>query len=431
MVRSRYQDEEVSTFEDLTILRFPVSGPTFFVYLLLGSLFSFLVVFTGSFYESGLPIFMLPIWVVALCGIVKYGFVILEFTARGRQQVPKFSGEMLLANFDAGSLFKELSVQFILISPVLAVSDVWLQVALILVVLLILPAVYYYVGVENNFFGALNPVKLSQFIRHSGFGAVTAKLAAIEMSLATLLFVGARDLTTIPAPYLFLGTCIAVYLILMLFRCIGVLLHCRREELGIETEFSPEQEESERRKQVHLKRSDVIYDLHRLSQRDSLTAAWEMLESALNEDEFESEADYFHSVSQWPNPILMLKMGQGYVERLLERNDAHRAWQIFGYCHDRSEGNFHLANGTTVIDLCEKAHRLNHYKLAVEQLGQFESDFPEHPRRKEALYLAVKICSSDLNDFEQARIHLRTIEEKFPDAPQEERYQKFSDLLMT
>ena len=156
-----------------------------------------------------------------------------------------------------------------------------------------------------------------------------------------------------------------------------------------------------------------------------------MLEAALIEDQYESEAEYFHAISQWDHPQLQLKMAQGYIERLLKRNDTRTAWQIFELCHARSEGKFQLISGKAVMDLSNHAYSRNHYELAVEHLGHFEADFPKHPGLKDALYLAAQIYCSHLNDFEQARVFLDTIQERFPDAPQEERYQKLSDLLVT
>lgn len=70
-------------------------------------------------------------------------------------------------------------------------------------------------------FSAVNPLRLYQFIRHMGFGIVTVKLIGIEVALGMLLFVGIQTVYTAPAYYLMPGTCIVVYPILMLFRCIG------------------------------------------------------------------------------------------------------------------------------------------------------------------------------------------------------------------
>ena len=431
MIRSRHRDEEIAPFEDLEILLFPLSGATSLIYLLLTALFSFLIVITGTLHESGLPIFLFPIWVVSLCGIVKYGFVILEYSARGRRRVPNFSGEMLPVNFDAASLLKEMLLLFILISPVLIFKDIVVQVASIIVVLLILPGVFYYIGVENSFYNAVNPVKLFHFIKLTGLNTVTVKLAVIEIALSTLLFVGVQNMLGAPALNLFLGTCIIIYLILLLFRCIGVLLHSRREELGLPVEYSPEQEELERQSQVDSKRSDVVFDLHRLSQRGNTKPAWEMLEAELIKDNYESEAEYFHAISEWDHPMLLFKMAQGYIDRLLKRNNTNTAWQVFEHCHSRSDGKFQLKSGKSVMDLCQHAYSRDHKKLAVEQLGHFGIDFPKHPRLKDALYLVAQICCADLDDFEQARSHLGTIEKRFPNAPQEERYKTLNDLLVT
>ncbi len=106
---------------------------------------------------------------------------------------------MLLVNFDAASLLKEMLLLFILISPVLIFKDIVVQVASIIVVLLILPGVFYYIGVENSFYNAVNPVKLFHFIKLTGLNTVTVKLAVIEIALSTLLFVGVQNMLGAPA----------------------------------------------------------------------------------------------------------------------------------------------------------------------------------------------------------------------------------------
>lgn len=428
MIRTRYKEEEIEPWQDLSIFLFPLTGFTLFVYLALAILFSYLVVISTA--SILLAVRALFTWMVCVCGLLHYGFVILEFTSRGIQEAPRFTAGMLFAHFDS-RLFKELLFLALLVAVVLAVKVAAIQFFLITVSLLIFPAATAYIGVEGSMSSAVNPLRLYQFIRHMGLGIVTVKLVGIEVALGMLLFAGIQTATTAPAYYLMLATGMVVYLILMLFRCIGVLLHCRREAFGLATDFSPEQEEMERLSQIRLKRGDVFFDLHGLSQRGNTKAAWQMLEAALKEDEYESEAEYFHRISQWDNPSLLFKMAQGYIERLLKRKDIRTAWHIFEHCHSRSAGKFQLISGKSVMQLCRHAYSNDHAKLAVEQLGHFEKDFPKHPGLQDALYLAVQICCADLNDFKQGRIYLRTIKEKFPDAPQEERYQTLHDLLVT
>lgn len=428
MIRTRHRDQEITQFEDLAIFLFPLTGFTLFVYLLLAPVFTFLIMASGTSWFVALRTF--PIWIAAVCALIHYGFVILEYTSRGRQLVPRLTWDMLTAQFNA-RLAKELLFLSVWVSFIFTFENPSLQLVMITVSLLIFPAATSYIGLQDNFISAINPVQLFQFIRHMGFGPVSVKLLVIESILAALLFLGIQQGPTASFFSLFLGTFAAVYLILMLFRCIGVLLHSRRKELGLLTEFSPEQVDAERQDQVDSKRSDIFFDLHGLSQRGNTKKAWQMLEAALQENEYQSEAEYFHRISEWDNPLLLLKMAQGYIDRLLKSNDMHTAWQIFESCHNRSQGKFQLSSGKSVIDLCKHAYSRDHSKIAVAHLGHFQKDFPKHPGLKDALYLAVQICCEDLNDFEQGRVYLRAIKEKFPNAPQEERYQTLSDLLVT
>jgi len=429
MIRTRHQEKEIIAFEELSILFFPLQGYSSIVYLVLALIFSCLIVFSRALFDTGLALFFFPMWVVSVAAIVDYGFVILDFTSVGRPRPPKFSAEMLLAQFDS-RLAKEMIYLGTLASLIAAIPILMIQLALLIISLLVFPAATAFISMEGSMFSGFNLIRLFQFIKQAGFGVVTVKLLLIEIALGALLFLAIQNFQTLSNAYLFLGTCVVVYLILMLFRCIGVLLHSRRAELGLSTEFSPEQQEMERKQQEDAKRSDIIFDLHQLL-RSNAKVAWQTLEATLKKDNYESEAEYFHAISEWQHSILMLKMAQGYIERLLERNDTHRAWDIFELCHSRSDGKFQLLSGKTVMNLCEVAYKTNHYKLAVEQLSHFEKDFPNHPGLKDALYLAVQLCSANLNDFEQARIHLGSIEEKFPNAPQEERFQILSALLVT
>lgn len=428
MIRTRHRDEVIVPFEDLTIFLFPLSGFTIFVYLLLAPVFAILIMVSGM--HMFIALRTLPIWMIAVSALMHYGFVILDYTSRGRQLVPRLTWDMLTAQFNS-RLAKELLFLSVWVSFVFTFENPAIQLALIISSLVVFPSATSYIGMQDSFTSAINPVQLFQFIKHMGYGAVTAKLAVIEIALGALLFLGIQKGATASLLNLFLGSFAAVYLILILFRCIGVLLHSRRKELGLLTEFSPEQEDAQRQNQVHSKRADIVFDLHRLSQRGNTKEAWQMLDAVLKEDNFESETEYFDAISEWHYPLLMLRMAQSYIERLLERKDTHRAWQILELCHSRSEGKFQLPSGKAVMDLCKNAHSLNHAKLAVEHLGHFERDFPNHPGLKDALYLAVQICSTDLNDFEQARSYLQAIENKFPGAAQEERYQQLSDPLVT
>jgi len=176
--------------------------------------------------------------------------------------------------------------------------------------------------------------------------------------------------------------------------------------------------------------SEFSAQLYKISNAGQQTKAWEMLEQRLQDDNYVSEADLFSRTRNWENPLLAVKAGQGFIERLIESKDFRTAWNILEFCFEANQGDYKLLSGETVLALSSRAETRNHKSIMVTILTHFEKDFPNHPQTTAALLTAARFTAHDLDNFEGGREIIAHLQSTYPEIRGDKTFQALSTILM-
>ncbi|MCB1692968.1 MAG: hypothetical protein KDI19_09390 [Pseudomonadales bacterium] len=382
-----------SGFEPLHVFSFVRQTEVWLVWLIFGALTTILVY--GSARLPSAPILMVW-WIIFGIPFAQFCLGIVLGTSQGRQQVPA----MTIDGFRDTRILKLLVLVSMAVSAVFFTSPS-IRPLILAVVLLVAPASFAYVAIEDSLSRALNPLRIATFIVNMGATYVALRVVVTVVLLYLLLLVDYRMqlLSSFSGTAFF--SFVTVYLLLAMARCTGVLLHARRTELGLSTSFSPEQAEAAREAHEQEERNQFLGEVFDLSRVHEYAAAWKKLEARLKRDRYETEALYFSALRRWDDPTMAHKLAQGYLKRLLERS-VGEAWQLLEDILETENGNYRLDSGETVLKFAEVAETDAHKSLMLGVLQHFDEDFPAHPRSREAWLTTAKFAC-DLGRMEEAQ----------------------------
>jgi hypothetical protein len=196
--------------------------------------------------------------------------------------------------------------------------------------------------------------------------------------------------------------------VLMMFRATGTLLHLRREELGIKTAFSAEQNEQQARRRERKKASVFLDKVKAEFKLQGTESAYRMLELELKRHKFRDDAIFYELLKDMADRRLLYRFAGGYIGRLIEA-ETSRAWAILLDMYGEAQGGFQLRSGSDLLRLTKTAETREERLVLLELMEKFEQDFPQHPEVKGAWLSAAELALL-VNDKGRARSHIAKVE---------------------
>jgi hypothetical protein len=387
-------------FEPLRVFSFVFQPEVLIVWMIFGLLISLLLTISINWYMA---ILSFPAWFMTAMLLLNYGIEITDQTARGHQRMRR------MAFPQDGRAFK-LTILMVGLLSLVAGAPTEYRIVLLGLVLLITPAAVAFVALEGAMFAALNPIRLVSFIYSMGFSYVALRLLITFGLFLVLVFTSVHFYDTqIPAIIVKAQAgLIGVYLMLVICRSTGALLHARRHQLGLWTSYSPEQAE-QAQAEITRKQQLVFLDgLNKECHAGEHRRAWERLETLLKRNRYADEAFFFSELDRWQDRVLLHKLTQGYLKRLIEQ-DAEIAWQIYLKVIRETDSEFTLDSGELALKLAESADNAERRRTSLDALQFFDKDFPRHPRSRYAFLLATSLAI-ELNEMERARKLFRIVQ---------------------
>jgi hypothetical protein len=286
----------VDHFEPLQVWRFPFRLENILLTAPFIFLWSFLL---GSFYVGGfIMVARSALAIYATVGFFFcYLFIVLDFTARGYQTPPKIGGDLLNAN--KGRFIKglALSSMFASIAYTAAFSET-LFVLTIAITALFLPVAVCIIAIQDSFINAMSPVRWYGFFRDIRFDRyfwqylTTLGLAGLSIMLLQQ-DAGWLNLVTMSC---------CVFSFVLMFRCLGVLVHTNADGLGLSVRFGPEIEAAQRAENDQRALSDFALGLYQQVEVGRVNAAFDAYEKKLKEDKYSQETALWITIKEWPSP---------------------------------------------------------------------------------------------------------------------------------
>ncbi len=329
-------------------------------------------------------------WVIFGLPFLQFCLNVVESTALGQQRVPRLTA----AGLKDARVYALLLISTCIVS-VHALASAYLVPGLVLgtdvLMLLIYPAMIASIALRHSLFTTLNPLFIGRFVRQMGLGYAGLRVVFVNTLIFLLLLAQTRvaAVTTLPGTLLF--TTVAVYLVLVMSRCTGALLHARRQELGLKTVHSDEQENEKARRAEQLERRDFLAPVLEHSRVNRYRQAWEVIEPRLKQDRYATEHLFYEELRAWTDRTLAHKLAQGYLKRLVETSTEH-AWRIYEDIYNHEQGNYRLESGETVLRLAETTSTDAQRRIILETLKYFDDDFPQHPKSRQALLLGADLA---------------------------------------
>ena len=212
----------------------------------------------------------------------------------------------------------------------------------------------------------------------------------------------------------FIGIATVLYLVMILFRALGVVLHSNADRLGIPVRYSEQVQAAQEQEMADQEISEEASALYKLCAAGHTGKAFKQLNDRLEADQYRTEADFFAHLRTWERPQLAIRAGQNYIQRLVVRGQFDTALDVLEFCYNANGKKYRLLEADTVFQLSERAETLNHREIITHLLEFVPEDFPSYPRGGDALLAAARILAHDLNDFPAAHALLSRIDEDFP-----------------
>jgi hypothetical protein len=250
---------------------------------LIFSLLYWLIALLYSPDELGVRAYLAGIlFAITFMPLIQYGFIIVEYTARGHDVIPRMS--VGIFSMDARMY------RFIFIGTLLAAGFFYTpeayQLITISIILIFTPAMTSFIAFHTPISGCVNPINLVRFIKNMGATYIVLRLLANTIMLVLLYFFQRGEQVFGSMSGSFFMMIAATYLLLTMFRGTGALLHLRHAELGIQTDFSQKQAEGALRHWEEKEHRKLAIRLCKLEQRGKTEAAWTALQDFLGSSEF-------------------------------------------------------------------------------------------------------------------------------------------------
>ncbi len=327
----------------------------------------------------------IPLALLVNSWFFKYAFVLFDHTSRGFDEPPVLDVKMMNP-IDEQRPLAQLFI-ILLLGGVAFWSYRTLGVAsatlIASVSLLILPASVAILGLEGNVLRAIYPVAWLHLIKGLG---------ALYLLVLALIFLGCLLVFTLGRLDLWPSIRIAVCMFggLSVFSVLGGAIFERREQLGIQTWVSPEQEAEKQRKQDHAESDQLVHDAYGLMRAGQHVKCWELLQRWLAEHGHAVEAYSWicESVASWDDPRYLARLTEEHIERLLALKQTGAALDLVA-SRLSADPAFRPKTAAATLQIAQLAARGGGaLKVARALTGDFAARFPGDPRIPTAAALA-------------------------------------------
>jgi hypothetical protein len=318
----------------------------------------------------------LPLMLIVLSWFLKYAFVVLDTAARGLDEPPVLSVEMV------NPVDEQRPLGQLLIIGVFYAATAALQpfagttavLSLRAMALVLLPACIAVLGSSGSIVTAVNPRVLIGTMHRLGWDYVVIWLAIIVLAFAA-------HVVRIRLAGAFYGLPLAIACImygwLAVFSVIGGALYERRHELDIDTWRSPERDRARHEADLDKEHARFIDDLYGhwrgRAYKEALQAAQNRL--AASHHSLDEYAWLCEALLRWPDRRLASRLAQDYLTRLLA---AKRYSEGLGVARRHIEGDpeFRPATAAETIRVANLARDGGDRRLARALLADFERHYP-------------------------------------------------------
>lgn len=271
------------------------------IYTLLGGI---ALMLTGSDY---LLILVIALGLLLGVPFVQYGFVIIETTARGIDNMPRMAAGIFLMD---GRTYRQLVIGGAF-AFLINLTPPEYRLYVVSLVLLVSPAITSFIAFHSTILACVDPRRIYYFMRNMGITYIAMRMLGNSVLMVVLYLMQRGDrFISWPGSEFLISAC-AVFLMLVMFRGTGVLLHLRHELLGIKTEFSKAQAQSVLDDHLSKERRRLLVEAQRLLRGGKTDEAWRLVKHELQRHHYETEVGLFDMLREFDDKRLLHRLAAG------------------------------------------------------------------------------------------------------------------------
>lgn len=391
--------------------------PSFFTYpMQMGSILRIIgYSILGSFVVLIPPYFAWVLYVILWVVFLKYAFVVMERTAKGRFDEP--NGVQGGEDGDAAQVMRQYGLFFILglitgvLGYLLGTTGFWIGTILMNI---LIPAGIMIIAVNRSLLQALNPAQVVYYIKTIGspYLALCAFLFSLLSSSQWLQGFLYRHMDSwLAIPVLFF---VEFYFVLIIYHMMGYAVYQYHKELGVTAAVGFEEAEA---KLSSGKGGDpVLSKLGSLIANGQQDEAIELLRKELRTrwENNELHERYQKLLVAAGKQTEALNHAREFIVKLVNEKRLFQALDLSEQCL-KVDPEFQLQDSYQVHDLALAARMNRRSELALNLMRRFDRRYPEHPHIPPVYLLSAQILSEHYRMDKEAMLILEALVAKFPD----------------
>lgn len=360
----------------LQVLAFPFFLENILVLLLFTVMFTIATVWASL--PVGLGLRSVPFWFICITLFFNYVFVVVDFTSRGMQRVPKLSGEMIFPTHDS----RLYTIALLTIFHIAFVFGSWETTSMPIrlgIAFFTYPLMFSLLIVHQDMKTLLNPLQLGRTLYLFCQSRDALVFFVWQLITAAFMYFAFTTHGEIAFAHIFWQIPVTLTLLFITFRALGVALNTRGPSFGLsvlenEDTFHEAMSEAER-----IELDKFILKLHRWVRVHEYEKAFEMITQYQAEHGHNADEALFIRLSSWEDKRLVAMLGAQLAERFLLAHDTDRAMKVFRESYDMAPTKFRFSSGTVASSFLHAATDAASKQRLIESLGRFQEHYPGHP----------------------------------------------------
>lgn len=359
---------------------------------------------------GALPLLLIGGLLILAC-ITRYGFLILDNTAQGRNAPPTLQETFNSAGFEV--LFQQIAVQIIFgifLAAVERLQSGLLDTVALLLVVFVMPASLMILATEKSIAMAINPGAIWHLISSIGWSYLLLYAFLFLLWGAEAAFIQVFADEVPPQFFIPVFVGVTLYFMMVAYHLMGYVIFQYQAEIG----FVAEDQAARERRRANI---------------DPVDAKFEVL---IKEGLYDKAADHLAKhVRAQPASLrhheklsrLLIAMddreyalehGQIFMEQIMKLGDDARLY--FLYCDlEKLDNKFLPESPLTCLFLAQQLFRRGKHSQACQLLVNLHKRAPSFDRIPEAYLLVAKALLDGMQDQYKASQYLKFIKAKYPE----------------
>jgi len=325
-------------------------------------------------------LFGLPIQLLLLSWLFKYGYVLLEQVAHGAREPPVLAIETLNPASEQRPLVQLVIVASVYLGLRVLSGHIGIGLTAVLeaLALVALPASIAVLGIGEVFWHAINPLALWHVARSLGLSYFGIVAAALVYGGALAWYAAQPSL---PGWLLY---ALIQFAFLSVYSLIGGGLYEEREQLGHEAMYSPERAALRQRQPLDQERGRFVDRVYAQARSGNLSGAWQTIERELTAHAhgFETYEWLLDRLRRLDDQRLASRLTQDYIRRALTRDNV----RVTELVRERLalDAQFRPYSALETLRVAELARFAGDRASAHRLLSDFAQQFPDSPPELQA-----------------------------------------------